>query len=248
MPLLLAAVAQGARPNVTLPRVLALLVKVGQRIIHMATAHTPSGVLYEIDMRLRPSGASGLLVSSIAAFADYQRKDAWTWEHQALVRARMVAGDAAVAAAVDTVRREVLARRRVPAVLRREVREMRQRMRDELGQSDPAQFDLKQDAGGIADIEFMVQYGVLAWACDFPELLRYTDNIRLLAGMAGAGLMTAADAQLLSDAYRSYRASVHQRTLQDEPARVPAAAFAELRVEVLRLWRALMEEPDIEMN
>ena len=222
--------------------------RLGQRIIHMATAHTPSGVLYEIDMRLRPSGASGLLVSSVDAFGDYQRKDAWTWEHQALVRARVVAGDAAVAAAFDTVRREVLARRRDPAVLRREVREMRQRMRDELGQRDSAQFDLKQDAGGIADIEFMVQYGVLAWACDFPELLRYTDNIRLLAGMAGAGLMTAADAQLLSDAYRSYRASVHQLTLQDEPARLPAAAFAELRVEVLRLWRALMEEPDIEMN
>ena len=222
--------------------------RLGQRIIHMATAHTPSGVLYEIDMRLRPSGASGLLVSSVAAFADYQRKDAWTWEHQALVRARVVAGDAAVAAAFDTVRREVLARRRDPAVLRREVREMRQRMRDELGQRDPAQFDLKQDAGGIADIEFMVQYGVLAWACDFPELLRYTDNIRLLAGMAGAGLITAAAAQLLSDASRSYRASVHQLTLQDEPARVPAAAFAELRMEILRLWRALMEEPDIEMN
>src|SRR3569623_1465068 len=190
--------------------------RVGQRIIHMATAHTPSGVLYEIDKRLRTSGASGLLVSSFAAFADYQRRSAWTWEHQALVRDR--------------------------EVLRREVREMRQRMRDELGQRDAARFDLKQDAGGIADIEFMVQFAALAWACEHPELLRYTDNIRLLEGVAGAGLMAAADAQLLSDAYRAYRASVHQLTLQDEPALVAAEVYAELRAEVLRIWRALMEE------
>lgn len=215
--------------------------RLGQRLIHMATAYTPSGVLYEIDMRLRPSGASGLLVSSLAAFADYQRKSAWTWEHQALVRARPVAGDLGLAAAFEAVRREVLSRPRDREVLRREVREMRQRMRDELGRRDPARFDLKQDPGGIADIEFMVQYAALAWACEHPELLRYTDNIRLLEGMAGAGLMAAADAQLLSDAYRAYRASVHQLTLQDEPALVAAEAYAELRAEVLRIWRALME-------
>ena len=217
--------------------------RLGQRLIHMATAHTPSGVLYDIDMRLRPSGASGMLVSSMTAFTEYQRKDAWTWEHQALVRARVVAGDAEVAGQFEAVRREVLSRRREPAALRREVREMRQRMRDELGRRDAAQFDLKQDAGGIADIEFMVQYGVLAWACDCPELLRYTDNIRLLEGFAGAGLMAAADVRMLSDAYRAYRARVHQLTLQDEPAVVAAEAFAEVRAEVLRLWRTLMEAP-----
>ena len=215
--------------------------RLGQRLIHMATAHTPSGVLYEIDMRLRPSGASGLLVSSLAAFADYQRKSAWTWEHQALVRARPVAGDPELATAFEAVRREVLSRPRDREVLRREVREMRQRMRDELGRRDPAHFDLKQDAGGIADIEFMVQYAVLAWAREYPELLRYTDNIRLLEGIAGAGLIKAADAESLSDAYRAYRASVHQLTLQDEPARVAAEAYAEPRAEVLRIWHALME-------
>lgn len=215
--------------------------RLGQRIIHMLTAHTPAGVLYEVDMRLRPSGASGMLVSSLAAFVAYQREDAWTWEHQALVRARPVAGDAVVAARFEAIRREVLGRQRDAARLRREVREMRERMRAELGQGDPRRFDLKQDAGGIADIEFMVQYGVLAWAHAHPALLRYTDNIRLLEGFARAGLMDARDAGLLSDIYRAYRAKVHQLTLLQESAVVDAEAFAAEREAVLRIWGSFLE-------
>ena len=215
--------------------------RLGQRIIHMLTAHTPAGVLYEVDMRLRPSGAAGMLVSSVAAFAEYQRADAWTWEHQALVRARVVAGDAAVAARFAAIRCEVLSRRRDTSQLRREVREMRERMRAELGERQPHRFDLKQDAGGIADIEFMVQYGALAWAHSHPELLRYTDNIRLLEGFALAGLMSMQDAGLLSDIYRAYRAKVHQLTLLKEPAVVNAEAFAGEREAVLRIWATLLE-------
>jgi len=215
--------------------------RLGQRIIHMMTAHTPAGVLYEVDMRLRPSGASGMLVSSVASFAEYQRHDAWTWEHQALVRARVVAGDAAVAERFTAIRREVLGRERDAAQLRREVREMRERMRTELGHRSADNFDLKQDAGGIADIEFMVQYGVLAWAFTHPELLRYTDNIRLLEGLARAGAMTAQDANLLSDIYRLYRAKVHQLTLLKEPIVVDARVFDEQRQAVLRVWRSLLE-------
>ena len=215
--------------------------RLGQRIIHMMTAHTPAGVLYEVDVRLRPSGASGMLVSSMAAFAEYQRQGAWTWEHQALVRARVVAGDTAVAERFAAIRREVLVRPREGAQLRREVREMRERMRAELGQRDAEKFDLKQDAGGIADIEFMVQYGVLAWAFTHPELLRYTDNIRLLEGLARAGAMTAQDADLLSDIYRVYRAKVHQLTLLKEPIVADAHAFDEQRQAVVRMWRTLLE-------
>ena len=218
--------------------------RLGQRIIHMMTAHTPAGVLYDVDMRLRPSGASGMLVSSMAAFAEYQRHEAWTWEHQALVRARVVAGDASVAERFAVIRREVLGRRRDAAQLRREVREMRERMRSELGQRNAEKFDLKQDAGGIADIEFMVQYGVLAWAFTHPELLRYTDNIRLLEGLARAGAMTAQDADLLSDIYRVYRAKVHQLTLLKEPIVVEAQAFDEQRQAVLRVWRTLLESDE----
>lgn len=215
--------------------------RLGQRIIHMLTAHTPAGVLYEVDMRLRPSGASGMLVSSLAAFAEYQRADAWTWEHQALVRARPIAGDKAVMERFAAIRHEVLGRERDAGLLRREVREMRARMRTELGQRDAARFDLKQDAGGIADIEFMVQYGVLAWAHLYPELLRYTDNIRILEGFARTGLMAAQDAVSLSDIYRAYRARVHQLTLLNEPAVVDAEIYADERAAVLRLWEALLE-------
>jgi glutamate-ammonia-ligase adenylyltransferase len=215
--------------------------RLGQRIIHMLTAHTPAGVLYEVDMRLRPSGASGMLVSSAAAFAEYQRHDAWTWEHQALVRARVLVGDPSLAERFAAIRREVLGRQRDGARLRREVREMRERMRAELGQRQTDRFDLKQDAGGIADIEFMVQYGVLAWAHTYPQLLTFTDNIRLLEGFARAGLMSAADADLLSDIYRAYRAKVHQLTLLKEPAVVEAQAYADKRAAVLRLWNILLE-------
>ena len=218
--------------------------RLGQRIIHMITAHTPAGVLYEVDMRLRPNGAAGMLVSSMAAFAEYQHHAAWTWEHQALVRARVVAGDAPVAERFAAIRRDVLGRQRDGAQLRREVREMRERMRAELGQRDAAKFDLKQDVGGIADIEFMVQYGVLAWAFTHPELLRYTDNIRLLEGLARAGAMTAQDADLLSDIYRVYRAKVHQLTLLKEPIVADAHAFDEQRQAVVRMWRTLLERDE----
>ncbi|HEY5719920.1 MAG TPA: bifunctional [glutamate--ammonia ligase]-adenylyl-L-tyrosine phosphorylase/[glutamate--ammonia-ligase] adenylyltransferase, partial [Gammaproteobacteria bacterium] len=145
--------------------------RLAQRIIHILTTLTASGELYPVDTRLRPSGASGLMVSSLEAFARYQHQEAWTWERQALVRARPVAGSAAVAGRFEAIRREVLGQPRERAQLRREVREMREKMRSQLGTSDPAEFDLKQDPGGIADIEFMVQYGTLAWASEHPALL-----------------------------------------------------------------------------
>jgi glutamate-ammonia-ligase adenylyltransferase len=158
-----------------------------------------------------------------------------------LVRARVVAGDERLVERFTAVRREVLSCPRDREVLRREVCEMRARMRAELGHPDSSRFDLKQDAGGIADIEFMVQYAVLAWAHEHPELLRYTDNIRQLEGLSRAGLLPAADADLLADAYRAYRARVHRLTLQQEAAVVGMEEFAARRAQVTRLWRELME-------
>jgi glutamate-ammonia-ligase adenylyltransferase len=118
---------------------------------------------------------------------------------------------------------------------------MREKMRGHLVAGSAGQFDLKQGSGGIADIEFMVQYGVLAWSHDHPALLDWTDNIRLLEGFAAAGLMRREDAQLLSDAYRAFRAQVHRLTLQDLPAVVEEPLFSDYRQGVQRLWRELME-------
>ena len=216
--------------------------RLGQRIIHFLNTLTPAGVLYEVDMRLRPSGASGLLVTSLEAFTDYQRNEAWTWEQQALVRARVVAGEPNLAQRIAAVRREVLGRARDAAVLRTEVRDMRERMRAELDQHDPTRFDLKQGTGGIADIEFMVQYLVLRYAHDHPKLLVWSDNIRLLETLGAAGLLAPADAQLLGEAYRIYRKRVHQLTLQELPAVVDADAFAAPRTQVTALWQRVMED------
>jgi glutamate-ammonia-ligase adenylyltransferase len=218
-----------------------LYARLAQRIIHLLNTHTPAGVLYEVDLRLRPSGSSGLLVSSLAAFEDYQRETAWTWEHQALVRARAVAGDPAIAHEFSRIRAAVLSRPREATVLRREVGDMRERMRRELARGGNGRFDLKQDRGGIADIEFIVQYAVLRWAHDHPELLRWTDNIRLLETLARLGLLPAADTQALTEAYRYYRATVHRLALQEsEETGVDEAAFASRRAEVTRIWDGLL--------
>lgn len=214
--------------------------RLAQRLVHLLNTRTAAGELYEVDLRLRPSGASGLLVSALDAFASYQREQAWTWEHQALVRARFVAGDPAIAEQFQAVRREILARRRDPDALRAEVREMREKMRAHLGKGGEDSFDLKQDRGGIADIEFMVQYGVLAWAHTHPALLEHTDNIRLLAAFADSGLMPVADVELLTDAFRAFRRRVHHQALQDRPAVVGLDELVDCREGVTRIWQRLM--------
>jgi glutamate-ammonia-ligase adenylyltransferase len=211
--------------------------RLGQRIIHILTAHTPAGVLYEADMRLRPSGSSGLLVVSLSSLRDYQLNQAWTWEHQALVRARVVAGDSRLQQAFTALRQEVLALPRDAELLRKDIVDMRERMRESLGRAGEGEFDLKQGVGGIADIEFMVQFAVLRGAHSIPKLCEYTDNIRLLAGLAEHGLLAAEDAAQLSDAYRAYRAEVHRRALQDQAAVVSETAFPAERAVVQRLWR-----------
>jgi len=215
--------------------------RLGQRIIHMLSARTPSGVLYEVDMRLRPSGASGLLVTSLQAYQTYLQEDAWTWEHQALVRARFVAGDAQLAEGFKEVRSLVLSCSRPLEGLQVEVREMRERMRKELGSKTPGICDLKQDPGGIADIEFIVQYCVLRWSNDYPVLTQRTDNIRILACLGAIGVLSEHDAALLADAYKAYRAEVHRLTLQDLPAEVEVGSFSEYRQGVVEIWRKLME-------
>ena len=225
--------------------------RLGQRIIHLLTAQTNSGQLYEVDMRLRPSGASGLLVSSLGAFARYQEYEAWTWEHQALVRARVLVGSEDVGRAFEQVRASILGKARDLPTLRQEVSEMRAKMRDNLGSKSTAAgtganafevsapFDLKQDAGGIVDIEFMVQYAALAWSETHPPLLRWTDNIRILEELEKAGLMPVEDASLLREAYKSYRSAAHRQALQKDAGVIPGDQFADERRQVMRIWREL---------
>ena len=218
--------------------------RLGRRIIHMLTTQTPSGILYEADMRLRPNGASGMLVSSLEAFEIYQLESAWTWEHQALLRARAVAGDSMVRAHFERIRRQVLGRARDAEKLRTDVREMRERMRAQLDKSGGGRFDLKQGVGGIADIEFMVQYEVLRWAHEYPDLLEYSDNIRLLLGLGRHRLLTSEAVRDLGNAYRALRAAYHRNALQDEPGLVPEEPYAQHRERVVESWRRLLEEPD----
>ncbi|MBK8897088.1 MAG: bifunctional [glutamate--ammonia ligase]-adenylyl-L-tyrosine phosphorylase/[glutamate--ammonia-ligase] adenylyltransferase [Candidatus Competibacteraceae bacterium] len=215
--------------------------KLVQRIIYWLTTRTGAGDLYEVDTRLRPSGRAGLLVSSFEAFAEYQRHQAWTWEHQALARTRVVAGPAGLSERYRTLRRAILSVECDPEGLRREVREMRERMRAELDTSTTDSFDLKQGQGGIADIEFMVQYKILANAHRYPDLLTYTDNIRQLDGLERSGILSIADAARLRNAYRSLRRRIHLLKLQEQPACTPFAEASDTREGVARIWQRLME-------
>ena len=217
------------------------LTRLGQRMIHIMETMTAAGVLYEVDMRLRPSGNSGLLVSSLDAYNDYQREEAWTWEHQSLIRARVVAGDRRLAEAFSETRRNVLSLPRKAGQLRLEVIQMRERMRNELGSRGRAGFHIKQDPGGIVDIEFMVQYLVLRWCSGHPELLRRTDTIYLLEALAEAGRLAVEDAQTLTYAYKQYRALNHRLTLAEMSVLVSDDMLRDVRDSVVAVWHRVME-------
>jgi glutamate-ammonia-ligase adenylyltransferase len=215
--------------------------RLGQRIIHLINTVTPAGKAYDIDTRLRPSGASGLLVSNLDAYREYQESHAWTWEHQALIRARPVAGDPRTAAGFNAIRRETLGQPRGEAKLKHDIREMREKMREALCKKEPGMFDLKQGAGGITDIEFMVQYAVLRWAAGYPELLEATSNRLLLEFLAASHLLEDDACQAFRDAYFAYRAKTHALALQEESALVSETEFEGHRAKVADAWNRLIE-------
>jgi [glutamine synthetase] adenylyltransferase / [glutamine synthetase]-adenylyl-L-tyrosine phosphorylase len=206
------------------------------RINTWLTTVTPAGVLYETDLRLRPDGASGLLVSPFEAFVDYQRNKAWVWEHQALTRARHVAGDAAIAHRFEALRVEILRSQRDTTELRREIIAMRSKMLD-AHPNTSALFDLKHDRGGIIDVEFMVQYLVLAHAAQHAELTANSGNLALIMRAAALGLIPVTDAQAVHAAYRRYRQLQHALRLRgDRYARLDPATVATEIGSVRRLW------------
>ena len=213
--------------------------RLAQRIINILSIPTTSGVLYQVDTRLRPSGGAGLIVSSLDGFAQYQEQQAWTWEHQALLRARPVAGDAEMAEAFNQIRRSVLMRERDGAKLRHEITAMRSRMRQEQAHTG-TDFDLKLDAGGLTDMEFLVQYWVLAHAHKHPKLLDWTDNIRNLEGLTASGLIPDTRGGFIADTYRDFRRRVHRLTLEGRPARVPPEEAEPVRGQVRALWTEVL--------
>ena len=192
-------------------------------------------------MRLRPDGASGMLVSSLEAFEKYQQEKAWTWEHQALVRARMVSGSAHLSKEFDRIRRSILSRQRDITKLQDDVVEMRQKMRESLGSKKADEFHLKQDAGGIVDIEFITQFKVLATASKHPELLGETATRSLLKVLHGAGELEASQLEQLSEAYEKYRARSHQRALQEQSSSLDENEFMSQREDVKQIWQSLLE-------
>lgn len=211
-----------------------------QRLSGWLSTRTAAGLLFEIDLRLRPNGNAGLLVSSLSAFESYQRESAWVWEHQALTRARFAAGDQNLGERFESLRRKVLALPREPGALRQEVRSMRQKML-EGHPNKSSQFDIKHDRGGMVDIEFIVQFLVLAHAATHPELLDNAGNIALLERAARAGLIPQDAAHRCAQAYRDYRKRQHLLRLNEARyARVPPQELAEQRISVQGLWSQLI--------
>lgn len=218
--------------------------RLAQRVMHLFSTRTSSGILYEVDARLRPSGAAGMLVSTFAAFDDYQRHEAWTWEHQALVRARIVFGEPALCERFDAIRRGILCLPREGAKLQTEVREMREKMRAHLSNKHKGRWEIKTDEGGITDIEFIAQYLVLGYAASQPALTRWSDNVRIFELMARHGIMADEEAQALTHAYVTLRDALHHLALQELPGHVDPASFADERGVVHASWQRWLAASD----
>lgn len=214
--------------------------RLGQRLVHLLTVHTSAGRLYEVDTRLRPGGNKGLLVQSLASFRDYEFQEAWTWEHQSLLRARAIAGDEGLCAQFEQARIEVLRKAVKRDDLRQAVREMRKRMRENLSKAKPGQFDLKQDPGGVADLEFLVQFWMLQWADRYPEIVTFSDNIRQLESLASGNLVPQSRVDFLVDTYRKYRQRLHRLSLEGGKNVVGADEFVQERAGVIEIWEEAM--------
>jgi glutamate-ammonia-ligase adenylyltransferase len=214
--------------------------RLGQRLNTWLSSQTSAGILFETDLRLRPNGDSGLLAVSVDAFRDYQLKHAWVWEHQALSRARFCAGDPAVGKRFEAIRIEILRQQRDLTKLREEVIAMRRKMLDAHSSHSENEFDLKQDPGGIIDVEFIVQYLVLGFAHQHAELTGNLGNIALLRIAGELGLIQQAQAAAVGNAYREYRRLQHAKRLNANPqARNDKESLEKYIVAVNQLWQAI---------
>lgn len=211
-------------------------VKLAQRIMHLFNTKTSSGELYEVDLRLRPSGNSGLLVSGIEAYREYLMDDAWTWEHQALVRSRAIYGHLSIQQRFSEIRQEVLCRPRDQRALSSEVTDMRDKMRQHLDKSDAQHIDLKQGRGTIADIEFLTQYWTLKSAHAHPDITRWSDNVRIIETLVQDQLIPDEWGNTLTDAYLKIRNLSHRKALQGTPNLMDADELRKEREKVCAIW------------
>jgi [glutamine synthetase] adenylyltransferase / [glutamine synthetase]-adenylyl-L-tyrosine phosphorylase len=210
--------------------------RLGLKIRHILDTKMLSGVLYEVDMRLRPNGDSGLLVTHIGTYEDYLKNRAWTWEHQALVRGRFITGDLRLKTMYEAIRHRILSLVRDETKLKTEVRDMREKMREALDTRSASQFDIKQGKGGIADIEFIVQFLILANAAKISELTEFTDNVRQLDGLARHGIISQDETETLKTAFCTYRDIGHKQVLQGDKALIDVEAVSGLREQVEGIW------------
>ena len=216
--------------------------KLAQRMMHIFNTRMSNGILYELDMRLRPSGNSGVLMVHIDTFAHYQQTEAWTWEHQALVRTRVVYGSKALTKKFNEIKQQVLAQPRAKQQLCIDVLKMRAKMRDHLDKSTAHDIDIKQGVGGLVDIEFLVQFLVLAHSQQYPQLHQYADNISLLQQLAALNVLTASESQLLVQHYCQLRDLGHHATLANKPQTFPIEYLSEQRSAVVEIIENKMTE------
>ncbi|SCC22273.1 bifunctional [glutamate--ammonia ligase]-adenylyl-L-tyrosine phosphorylase/[glutamate--ammonia-ligase] adenylyltransferase [Gilliamella intestini] len=208
-----------------------------QRIIHLFNVRTSFGILYEVDVRLRPQGDAGLLACSLDSFEDYQMNEAWTWEHQALVRARAIYGEGELIKRFNQIRHDVLCKKRDEKALKTEVRQMREKMRNHLGTTQANLFNLKIDEGGIGDIEFLSQYLVLNYANKYPKMTKWSDNVRILELATNYQIMDSQEAEQLTQIYIDMRNKTHQLALQLLPSTVDSAQFKQETQIVNQSWQ-----------
>ena len=213
--------------------------RLAQKIISIFSLNTSAGVLYEVDMRLRPSGDAGLLGCSLSAFENYQLNEAWTWEKQALVRSRAVFGENALREKFENIRQRVLSAPRDIAELKRDVTEMREKMFSHLSHSQTNEFNLKTDRGGITDIEFIAQYLMLANAPQDPKLTKWSDNVRIFDSMAAANIISAEDCDALKQCYVDLRNTIHHLNLLGKPPVVAHYEFSKERKFIRNFWQNL---------
>ena len=214
--------------------------RVGQRMVHLLTTRTQAGTLYELDLRLRPSGRSGTLVSSLKGFEDYQLNHAWTWEHQALVRAQVVLGSEDFKKRFELIRKRVLCQPRNTEELKGEILNMRQKMVEANAKSSDAEFDMKLDYGGIVDIEFIVQYLVLQHASRYEGLVEPRTTVEQLRACQQFGLLDNDQATGMEKVYLDYLRKMLDLKLMDQPSLIPQSEHLDARENVKLWWSQIL--------